>query len=168
MLSKIERCVNLDIKVRIKIRKRDKGREKMGGEKENIGTYSLAISRKLESSKLDSTDPRGRDTTFFETSSSDLWIVQIAAQMRDLWVPIIDGRFGEIWIIFEADLRSNMATCSKVCAKTNTFHVCSAMYLHLDFGEVSILRSRNLARSKLSYLDIYMYIKWRSKKWKQI
>lgn len=68
MLSKIERCVNLDIKVRIKIRKRDKGREKMGGEKENIGTYSLAISRKLESSKLDSTDPRGRDTTFFETS----------------------------------------------------------------------------------------------------
>lgn len=72
MLSKIERCVNLDVKVRIKIRKRDKGREKMGGEKENIGTYSLAISRKLESSKLDSTDPRGQGYYLFRDISSDL------------------------------------------------------------------------------------------------
>lgn len=47
-----------------------------------------------ESSKLGSTDPRDH---FFRGISSDLWIVEIAAQMRDLRVPITASEKYELY-----------------------------------------------------------------------
>lgn len=153
----------IDLDTRIKIRKRGKRREE---KKIFFWTYFLEIGR-FESSKLDSTDPRG--TIFFETSrviyeslKSRLKCViyefpssMAASEKYELYSkPICVGLSTGSQT---RTLRRNTPGYLKVCAKTNIFHVCSAIHLHSDFGEFSVLR-RNLARWKL-FVFGFVYMK---------
>lgn len=119
----------------------EKKKKKKKMEKKILERIFWQYRGRWESSKLGSTDPRDH---FFRGISSDLWIVEIAAQMRDLRVPITASEKYELYskpIYVSLSTRMlgwNMgqATCSKVCAKTsleetNIFHVYNAVYLHL-------------------------------------
>lgn len=125
-----------------------------GGEK-NIETYFLAISRKVWNLRS-WTDPRG--AIFFETSRE--WFMNRWNRGSNAWFTSSHHRWplqrNIEYYIRSPNSNARLLTrkfVRKRVSKTNIFHVRSAICLHLDFGEDSILR-RNLAPWKLSYLDI--------------
>lgn len=114
------------------------------------------IEEGLKSSKLDSTNPRG--AIFFETSRE--WFMNRWNRGSNAWFTSSHHRWplqrNIEYYIRSPNSNARLLTrkfVRKRVSKTNIFHVRSAICLHLDFGEDSILR-RNLAPWKLSYLDI--------------
>lgn len=104
-----------------------KGRKKKKMGKKILEPIFWRVSRKVRIFEARFDRSPGRGYHLFRGISSDLWIVEIAAQMRDLRVPITASEKYELYskpIYVSLSTRMlgwNMgqATCSKVCAKTS-------------------------------------------------